>query len=276
MILILGAKGMLGGALQKVFPDALAWDREEADVTRLQDLRFKIEDLEIKPTAIINCVAFNDVDGAEEKQDAAYLLNTEAPGNLAALCKDLSVPFVHFSTNYVFDGNAGEYQETDIPSPLSIYGQSKFLGEQAIVEKGGQFYIIRTSVLFGPKGESDLSKKSFIDSMLDLSTKSDTIKVVEDEFFAITYVHDLAGAVQSLLLTMPKPGIYHLVNSGVTSWYDLAKEIFSIMHKDIIIIPVSSSEFPRKAERPKKAVLLNTKLSLLRSWQSALKEFLAP
>lgn len=274
MILILGAKGMLGGALQKVYTDAVAWDREDADVTKISDLRAKILNLDSRPDAIINCVAFNDVDGAEDNREAAFLLNAVVPGDLALLSREFGIPLVHFSTNFVFDGRVGEYTEEDAPHPISVYGQSKYEGEKNVAQNTPTHYIIRTAVLFGQKGESGFSKKSFVQLMLDLSEKSDTIKAVEDEINSITYVEDLACAVKGLLDQKLPYGIYHITNSGCASWYDLAQEIFTIVKKKITVLPVSSTEFPRKASRPKKSVLVNTKLLPLRSWQLALSEFL--
>lgn len=273
-ILILGSKGMLGGALQKVFPECVAWDREDADVTDYASLKSKITQIKPLPAAIINCVAFNDVDGAEERKEIAHKLNAEVPEKLAEICKELNIPFVHFSTNYVFDGQKGEYAEEDAPLPISIYGQSKYRGEKNVQGVGGKYYIIRTAVLFGEKGKSGLSKKSFVDIMLELSQKSDTIKAVSDEVNSITYVKDLADWVKLLLSNYYEPGIYHVSNSGQASWYDIANEIFSITGKKIDLIPVPSTKFPRKARRPKKSVLLNTKLPKVRTWQEALKEFL--
>ena len=274
MILILGSKGMLGGELQKVFADALSWDREEADVTKIGDLKFKIENLKIKPEAIINCVAFNDVDGAEIKPELAFQLNAEAPGNLARLCRELDVPLVHFSTNYVFDGEKGEYAETDIPNPRSAYAKSKYEGELAVAKNCNKYYIFRTAVLFGPPGASELSKKSFVSLMLELSQKTDTIKAVTDEINSITYSADLAQTVKSILEKHLPFGVYHVTNSGFASWYDMAKEIFRIKTVAIDLAPVQSADFPRLAQRPKQSVLLNTKLPPLRSWQEALAEFL--
>ena len=197
MILILGSKGMLGGQLKKIFPDAVAWDRDEFDFSKI--INFKLEISNLHPSAIINCVAFNDVDGAEDRRDLAFTLNSTAVGELAGICHELKIPLVHFSTNYVFDGQKGEYLETDQPHPLSVYAQSKCQGELEIQKNTDQFYIIRTAVLFGPKGESELSKKSFIELMLDLSAKSDTIKAVIDEVNSVTFVADLAVTVKKIL-----------------------------------------------------------------------------
>lgn len=273
-VIILGAKGMLGGELKKVFPGAVAWDREDIDATDTEGLRQKISSLTLQPSALINCVAFNDVDGAEERREVAFLLNGETPGRLAGLAKELGIPFVHFSSNYVFDGESGEYREDDAPQPLSAYGESKAAGERAVQQQGGRYYIVRTAVLFGPKGESELSKKSFIDIMLELSQKTDTVRAVSDEVNSVTFAKDLAEHVKMLVEGGSPAGIYHVTNSGQASWLDLAREIFSITGKDIKLEPVPSTEFPRKAIRPKKSVLLNTKLPTIRPWQVALREFL--
>jgi dTDP-4-dehydrorhamnose reductase len=272
-ILILGSKGMLGGQLMRVFGnDATGWDRNDADVTKIDDLRFKIEDL--KPDVLINCVAYNDVDGAEANQEMAFKLNAEVPENLAKVCKEPDIVFVHFSTNYVFGDGKGEYSEADLPNPLSVYAKSKYQGEQGIQKIGGKFYIIRTAVLFGPKGESELSKKSFVDIMLGLGEKGNQIKAIDDEINSVTYAVDLAGQVK-LLLEQGKPyGIYHITNSGSASWYNFAKEIFNIIGRKVNLIQSSSVDSKREAERPKKSVLLNTKLATLRPWKEALREFL--
>ena len=274
MVLILGSQGMLGGALKKIYPTAIAWDRGDCDVADEGGLRLKIKGLSAAPEAIINCVAFNDVDGAETKQEIAFTLNTEVPGILAAICKELHIPLVHFTSQLVFNGTKGEYMESDRPQPMSVYGKSKYQGELEIQNNTGQFYIVRTSGLFGPKGESASSKKSFVDIMLDLSAKSDTIKAVDDEVSSFTYVRDLAENVKLLLDERLPYGIYHVVNSGQASWYGLAKEIFAITGKKAGLIPVPAAEFPRAAKRPGKAILLNTKLSPIRPWQEALREFL--
>jgi dTDP-4-dehydrorhamnose reductase len=272
-VLILGYKGMLGGELMKVFGnEAVGWDREDIDATATEDLRLKIKDL--SPGIVINCVAYNDVDGAEQNQDSAFKLNSDVPENLAKICKELGIILVHFSTNYVFDGQKGEYAETDAPSPLSVYAKSKYQGELAVQKNCEKFYLIRTAVLFGPKGQSEKSKKSFVDIMLGLALKESQVKVINDEINSFTYAVDLAQAVK-LLLVQDRPfGIYHLTNSGLASWYDLAKEIFKIKNIKIELLPVLSSEFPRKAIRPKKSVLLNTKFLALRPWQEALSDFL--
>ena len=274
-VLILGAKGTLGGQLMKLYPQAIGWDREDIDVLDFPALRVKVAALRPAFDAVINCVAFNDVDGAEDRPEAAMALNADFPGRLAQLTAELGVPLVHYSTNYVFDGVQGEYGEADRPAPLSSYGRSKHRGEQSIAESRGRCYVVRTAVIFGPKGASDLSKKSFVDLMLDLSAKRDTIQAVSDEINSITYAPDLAAATRDLVHAAPAPGIYHVANSGGVSWFDFAQEIFRIAGRKVTVLPVPSTHFPRKATRPAKAILLNTKLPPQRPWQAALAEFLA-
>jgi len=273
-VLILGSKGTLGSQLMKLYPEATGWDREEIDVLDFPSLRARVAALASPPDAVINCVAFNDVDGAEDRPRQAFALNEDFPGKLARFTRELGVPLVHYSSNYVFDGVRGEYAETDRPAPLSAYGRSKWGGERRVAEAAAQSYIVRTAVIFGPKGESDLSKKSFVDLMRDLSAKRDTIQAVSDEINSITYAPDLARATRDLLDRLPEPGIYHLTNAGSASWFDLAGEIFRITGKAIRLEAVPATHFPRKARRPPKAILHNTRLPALRPWQAALEEFL--
>ena len=273
-VLILGSKGTLGGQLVKLYSEAVGWDREDIDVLDYPSLRAKIGSLGFTPDAIVNCVAFNDVDGAEDRPDRAFALNADFVGELAAHVKDMGVPLVHYSTNYVFDGVQGEYAEADPPAPLSVYGRSKLRGEQMAAASGAWYYVVRTAVIFGPKGASDLSKKSFVDIMLDLSARKDTLQVVSDEINSLTYAPDLAAGTRGLLGALPPPGIYHLTNSGGASWFDFAQEIFRMAGRNVTVLPVPSTQFPRKAARPATAILLNTKLPALRPWKAALAEFL--
>jgi dTDP-4-dehydrorhamnose reductase len=273
-VLILGCKGTLGGQLLKLYPEATGWDREDIDVLDFRALQERIAALDSPPEAIINCVAFNDVDGAEDRPQPAFALNQDFPGRLARLTGQLGIPLLTYSTNYVFDGVQGEYRETDAPAPLSVYGNSKWGGEQQVAQSAGLCYIVRTAVIFGPKGESDLSKKSFVDLMRDLSATRDTIQAVADEINSVTYAPDLAAATRDLLERRPSAGIYHLTNGGSASWFDLAREIFRLDGKTVNLLPVPSTHFPRKALRPAKAILHNTRLPELRPWQEALAEFL--
>ncbi len=273
--LILGARGMLGTQLRALYPDAVTWDREDVDVLDSAQFRAKVLTLDPAPDVIVNCVAYNDVDGTEDQPDAAFALNAEFPGRLAVLAAELGAVLVHYSSNYVFDGLAREYAEDAKPSPLSAYGQSKVEGERQIAKRAGNtWYILRTAVLFGPKGESEVSKRSFVDVMLDLASSRDRISAVSDEVNSVTYAPDLAAITRGVLESRPPSGIYHAVNSGEASWYDFACEIFWQVHKTVAVLPIPASQMPRKARRPSRAVLRNTKLPPVRPWQAALEEFI--
>jgi len=258
----------------KLYPRAVGWDRADIDVLDYPSLRAKIGSLGFTPDAIVNCVAFNDVDGAELRPAQAFSLNGDFVAELAGYAKEMRVPLVHYSTNYVFDGVQGEYAEADDPAPLSVYGRSKLRGEQMAAASGAWCYVVRTAVIFGPQGSSGLSKKSFVDIMLDLSAKRDSIQVVSDEINSLTYAPDLAAGTLRLLGALPPPGVFHLTNSGSASWFHFAREVFRIAGKNVAVVPVPSSHFPRPAARPPRAILLNTKLPPLRPWQAALAEFL--
>ena len=273
-VLVLGAKGTLGGQLMRLYPEATGWDRDDVDVLDPSALRGRLDGLGFVPDAVVNCAAFNDVDGAEDRPEQAFALNAEFPGRLALWTKQKGVPLVHFSTNYVFDGARGEYRESDAPAPLSAYGRSKWRGEQLVADYGGRCYVVRTAVIFGPRGESELSKKSFVELMLLLAAKRDTIEAVADEINSLTYAADLAAGTRDLLAAAPPAGIYHVTNGGDASWYDFAREIFRVAGKSTTVLPVPSTRFPRKAKRPPRAVLLNTLLPPLRPWQEALADFL--
>jgi dTDP-4-dehydrorhamnose reductase len=273
-VLILGARGMLGGQLRKLYPAATGWDLPEVNVLDFDALRARVDGLTPAPGAIINCVAFNDVDLAEDRPEEAHALNAAFPGALARYAAARGIPLAHFSTNYVFDGARGEYTESDAPSPLSVYGWSKARGEEAVAAAGGLAYVIRTAVIFGPKGESELSKRSFVDLVLDLASRREVIEAVDDEINSVTYAPDLARATRRLLEEAPEAGIYHLVNDGAASWYDLAREIFRVTERRVTVVPVPAARFPRKARRPARAVLLNTRRPPLGPWPEALAELL--
>ena len=238
---------------------------------QLDNLQQRLAALPQTPDVVINCAAYNNVDGAEQDPKQAFLINATAVGKIAEACNNLGIPLVHFSSNYVFDGEKGEYVEDDKPNPLSEYGKSKYQGEKLLRENCFKYYLIRTSVLFGQEAESDLAKKSFIQIMLELREKTDTIKAVSDEINSLTYVADLAQAVETLIVKKYPFGTYHLVNSGQASWYDFAQEIFKLEQEDVKLIATDSSEFTREAPRPKKSVLLNTKFPELRSCRKHLK-----
>ena len=274
-VLIIGGKGMLGQELVKVFSDqeVVAWDREECDITKKDEIRAKI--IKLKPNVIINAAAYNNVDKAEEEKEVADALNGYAVGYLARTAKELDIPIVHYSTEYVFDGENKEgYPEDAKPNPISSYGASKLLGEEEVAKHTDKFYLIRLSRLFGKMGTGEDVKRSFVDTMTELAKTRDELEVVDEEVSSPTYAPDLAKRTREIIDGNYDYGIYHGANSGSCTWYGLAQEIFKILEKDVKINPVPASKFPRPAKRPAHGILLNTKLPKARSWQEALRDYL--
>lgn len=273
-ILLLGAKGMLGGALQRVLGehDVTAWDREMLDITNEAQVREKI--VEEKPEVIINAAAWTDVDGAEEegKRELCFAVNEAAVRYVAQAAKDMDALMVHYSTDYVFPGTAKVgYAEDDPPGPaVNAYGESKLAGERALKESGARFHLIRTAWLYGSGG------KNFVDTMLTIGREKDSVQVVSDQHGNPTFTYDVALATKEILEHSDAypPGIYHAVNFGETTWFDFARKIFEIAGMRVAVEPVSSDQFPRPAKRPAYSLLKNTRGPKLRHWEDALRAYL--
>jgi len=274
-LLIVGAQGMLGQELAKVFADykPLLWDREEIDIANESDVEEKIGNL--KPDLVINSAAYNDVDGAEKNEDLANKINGFGVGYLAKAVRASGGILVHYSTDYVFMGDKeGGYIESDQPDPQSAYARSKYLGEQEIQKNINDFYIIRLSRLFGKPAVSQAAKKGFVDVMIELAKTKKELNVVDEELSCPTYAPDLALRTKEIVNSKKPFGIYHAANSGACTWHEFAKEIFAIKRVSVKLNPVPTSFYSRPARRPEYSILLNTKLAKQRSWQDALKDYL--
>jgi len=274
-ILIIGARGMLGQELAKVFKDSnpLLWDKKEIDIINPGQVNKLIGNKTLD--LIINAAAYTDVDSSESNHELAYQINGKAVEYLSKTASKIGAVFVHYSSDYVFDGKKKQgYSEDDKPSnPVNVYGQSKILGEKSLQKNCQKHYLIRSSGLFGKYG------KNFVDTILDLAKSRKEIKVVNDQFFKPTYAPDLAKMTRELVDKNREFGIYHLTNDKSVSWFDFAGEIYQI-YSDLNkvelgeIYPCMSKDFPRPAKRPKYSVLLNTKIEPLRPWTEALREYL--
>lgn len=280
-VLILGAKGMLGQELMRVYREdpgyeVIGWDRDEIDLADFGVAETKIR--EYAPDIIVNAVAYNAVDLCEESDEEfakAMTLNAEVPKFLSKLATEINATWLHYSTDYVFDGKNEEgYAEDAIPNPISRYGVSKYTGERAVIEGGGKYYIVRLSKLFGKPALSAVGKKSFFEKMLELSETKKELQAVDDELSSFTYAPDLALATKVMIQHVVPYGIYHLVNEHPATWYEATKELFRLAKKDVIVKPVPASAFPRPAKRPKYSVLRNTKFIPFRPYTEALEEFL--
>ena len=226
------------------------------------------------PDTIINCVAYTAVDDCEEHEEEARLVNETGVKNLALVAKELDASLVHISTDYVFDGNGTKpYMEEDAVSPVSAYGRTKALGEKAVCESLDKYFLIRTAWLYG-------EGKNFVKTMLALSEKNKTLRVVSDQTGSPTGAAELARFIIYLIRT-DKYGIWHGVCDGSTSWYEFTKEIMKLSGKtEIEVLPIKSEEYKTKAKRPDYSVLSNEKLHRetefkIKSWKEALKEYLS-
>lgn len=280
-ILILGGRGNLGSQLKKSFSDdykTVAWDRDDFDVLDFELLREKI--LELKPRLIINTVAFNAVDLCENKDGftKALKLNAELPAVLADIALTIHAVLIHYSSDYVFNGTDDKqfFLEHETPNPINKYGESKFAGELELKKRaarGLNYYLIRTSKLFGPAGTSETSKPSFFEVMLGLFYKGGELTVVKEELSCFTYTPDLAQATKRLWELKVPFGEFHLVNEGPCTWYEAVTEFFALQKLEVKIRAIRSEDLLRAARRPKFSVLKNTKVKKLRGLSQALLEY---
>lgn len=257
MLLITGANGQLGTCLKDLLGEQKAYflDAAELDITdgsavnafgRLHAV-----------SGIINCAAFNDVDGAQSQPELVRKINETGPLNLAYLATARNVPLVHISTDYVFDGNGNTpLTETDATGPLGVYGQSKLAGEKAVLENAQTAVIIRTAWLYSPYG------KNFVKTMLKKAEQGHDLRVVADQFGTPTYAPNLARVILQVLSQI-KPGskeVYHFTDDGVASWYDLAAYALYRAGKSCQVSPISRAAYTSAAQRPVFTVLNKAKI----------------
>ena len=273
-VMIIGSEGMLGHDLVDILSkenDISTTTIDTLDITSIDKTIKTVKDL--KPDIVVHSAAFTDVDGSESKPDLAYKVNALGTRNVAVACRKADSDLVYISTDYVFDGTKGSsYYEYEDTNPMSVYGKTKLAGEIYIRDILSNFYIVRTSWLYGLHGPN------FVKTMLELAKTNDKISVVNDQIGSPTYTVDLANAIDQLI-KKPAYGIYHITNSEFCSWYDFAQEIFDLSSVEVDLTPVKTEEFPRPAPRPKYSVLENYNWIMegfhkIRSYREALKAFL--
>ncbi len=251
--------------------NVLAWDRSELDITDRESVLEKVE--RAAPSVVFNCAAYTDVDGCEANNTKAMEVNGDAPGYLAEACKATNTLLVHYSTDFVFDGELRQpYHVDGRTNPLSAYGASKLEGEREIISRGCRFLIIRTSWLYGPHG------RNFVEAILAKAQKGEPLKVVNDQVGRPTYTADLSEATLHLLDVQAR-GITHFANSGHCSWHEFAVEIVRQAGLSVPIGALSSRELGRPAKRPAYSVLdassyEKTASAIPRHWKEALADYL--
>jgi dTDP-4-dehydrorhamnose reductase len=280
--LVTGATGMLGaelaGRLRAHGQDVVAPNRAELDLCAAEAVRDVVRRL--RPTAVVNCAAWTDVDGAETHEDAALAVNGTAVRTLAAACAESGSTLVQISTDYVFDGRGERPYPEDSPvSPVNAYGRTKLAGEQAVLGSergygvrgyGVRGYVVRTAWLYGSHGSN------FVRTMTRLAAQRDTVAVVDDQHGQPTWVGDLAEQVIALTCSGAPSGVYHGTNAGHTTWYGLAREVFRLLGLDPDRVqPTTSEKFQRLAIRPAYSVLGHDRwadvgLAPMPDWRDAL------
>jgi dTDP-4-dehydrorhamnose reductase len=274
-LLITGAGGLLGGYLARralANHDLLALGRAELDISDPSTVEWVVN--QFRPHAIINCAALSNVDRCESEPDLAFKVNAEGPGNLARACQKVGAELIHVSTDYVFDGRkTTPYTIEDEPNPISVYGQSKLAGEQAVRENLQRCYIVRPARIFGIGG------RNFASLIVARIKHPEPIRAITDEIGSPTYARDLAERIMTIL-TLGQPGIYHVTNSGECSWYEFTLEVLRALGKDDVAVErMSGVDLKRPAKRPGYTVmrcLLSERLGLepMRDWRVALVAFL--
>jgi dTDP-4-dehydrorhamnose reductase len=277
-VLVTGAAGRLGSVISRDFSSAghqvTALHRSQLDITDGDRVSAAVRVL--RPEAIINCVAFNAVDAAETEVATALAVNARGPAILAKAAAAARAVLVHFSTDFVFDGQSREpYTESDSPNPLSVYGASKLAGEEE-VRTFDRHYILRIESLFGGRGVK--GHRATIDYIIDTLMAGEPVRAFVDRTASPSYVSDVSMATRALLHRAAPYGTYHCVNSGSTTWHDLAVEIAHQLKVPGRITPVTSAEVVTPAKRPQFCALSNDKLSkygmVMPVWQDALTRHL--
>ncbi len=272
-VLITGAKGQLGRALQAVLEGAEIFPLDLPECDILNRPRFNSIVTEFRPDVVIHSAAYTNVDGCTRDPDAAYRINALGARNVALACQAVGRPMVYVSTNEVFDGRKTEpYLEFDPPHPINTYGRSKLAGEQFTRDLLDKFYIVRTAWLYGRGGNN------FVAKMIQLADRDGSLRVVNDEIGSPTYADDLARAIVQLIGSEAY-GVYHFVNDGAASRYDFARKIMELSGRaHVPIAPIPSSEFCRPSTPPLYAPLRNyvgAELGItLRAWQDALADYI--
>lgn len=277
-ILLTGAAGQLGSELlpllsargcvtatDRVVPASASGDWVELDIVGGDRLEILLNRL--RPGLIVNTAAYTAVDQAESDPETAFDINAELPARLARWANNNDARLLHYSTDYIFDGQANQpYREMDKPNPQNVYGDSKLAGEQAIETAGCEYAILRTSWVYSSHG------KNFVLSMLDLARKGLALKVVDDQLGCPTWARNLALASDTVIQAWQaaavdnRKGVYHYCDDRTLSWYDFAHSIFTLavaaglLEREPDLTPVPGSQFPQAAERPMWSVLETSRI----------------
>lgn len=277
-VLVIGAAGRLGAAVVHAFADrdVVAHARASLDITDPATVHRVLG--ELAPNVIVNCAAFNDVDGAEDRPDEALAVNAFGVRSLARAAEACGATLVHYSTDFVFDGTATEpYGEGEKPSPRSTYAMSKLLGEWFALDVP-RALVLRVESLFGvPKRWT--GRRGTLDTIIETLEAGREVRVFTDRVVSPSYVDDVAAATRHLVDTGAARGVYHCVNSGRASWHEVAEEAARLLGVVPRLQAITTDQVHLKAPRPRFCALSNAKLAdagfVMPTWQDGLRRWLA-
>ena len=279
-ILLIGASGQLGVDLVKALSHhaIISPPHDSLDIVKTEEVLKLLRSQ--RPQLIINTAAFHQVDKCETAIQTSFNINSEAVRTLAIGAREIDAVLLHFSTDYVFDGQATQpYVEESTPRPINVYGVSKLSGEYLIESVWNKFFIVRTSGLYGDAGSRGKGN-NFIETMLKKAHQQESIRVVNDQRLTPTSTKELARKAAELIETTYY-GLYHITASGDCSWYEFAREIFAIVGQEVNLSPTTSKDVQSVALRPRYSVLANRHLQKmgmddLKDWKESLRDYLRP
>lgn len=274
-VLVTGVNGQLGYELvkelnNKGYTDILAVDKDEMDITNKDMVNNVIKNYH--PDVIFHCAAWTAVDKAEDEKEACYNVNVNGTKYISEAAKEIDAKLIYISTDYVFDGTKeGLYEIDDEVNPKSVYGMTKYQGEELVRQNNLKHFIVRISWVFGVNGNN------FIKTMLKLAETRNELTVVADQFGSPTYTVDLAKLLVEMSET-EKYGTYHANNEGYCNWAEFAEYIFKVNNKEVNVKHITSEEYPQKAYRPRNSKLSKQSLddngfNRLPSWENAVERY---
>jgi len=272
-VVVTGAAGQLGSTLvARLSPRCEVFPFTRADLDIADDEKVRAALTSIAPDVVINCAAYNDVDGAESNAAAALAANSIGVRALARAAASAKATLVHYSTDFVFDGEAtAPYRESDPPRPLSTYGLSKLLGEWFALEVPSA-YVLRVESLFGGH-----PAKSSVDKILAGLRAGQSVRVFHDRTVTPSFVDDVAAATEQMLTARAPFGLYHCVNSGTVTWLGIAEKIAALLGREAEIVAVSVNDVKLRARRPQYCALSNQKLAsigvTMPRWEEAIERY---
>jgi len=280
-VVVLGSNGQLGSDVVRAFAengdDVFPLTHSDIEIANGESVASKLR--ELQPALVVNTAAMHHVENCELKPESAFAVNALGARNLALTARDIGAVLIHVSTDYVFDGGkTSPYEEGDPPRPLSVYGNSKLAGEYFVRATLDKHFLLRTSAIYGKSPCRAKGGLNFIQLMLKLAKERGEVRVVDSEIVTPTSTSDLARQMVALS-RCDSYGLYHATAEGACSWFEFAREIFTLTNTIVRLKVAGPNEFPAKVPRPKYSVLENRGLKLLglntfRPWQEGLQDYL--